>query len=658
MNPAAANSRVDDQTPQAFILARNQREGFLRHFGFRESPFGVTPDPEFLFWSERHSGALQALINSIESNLGFSVLLGQPGTGKTTLLFHLLAQYRESARTAFVFQTQCRPHDLIRHIASELDLPLTRGDEVFLHRKLNEMLLKEARAGRKVLIVIDEAQNLHTPSLEAIRLLSDFETGPSKLLQVVLSGSPQLGETLLNPNLWQLAQRITTICRLEPLSEDEVQQYVTSRLAVVTSRAPKGFFSPESLAEVAFHSGGVPRIVNSICHGSLVLAYAQGRSSVSKELVRQAANELDFSEPGNRELRAATKHSETVVPRSSRTGFAVPRGKDTPTNGDLAGELRRKTPQSLVDTVGGSNNPNIVAQAASPIASKSDTNLHAHPILAKADRGGWIRVPTSFVWKADAWKAAVPDRRTTGLLAGLVVLAFVSWLGWNDLRGAPTAGGRQSPKPSEEVAQTSVQQPNPLNAQPSTNISTSEVSGTRTPQHSVAEQSAATETAPAVHEHANVPVDTRPNLVPPSKIARSEIGREPLAPVASVLRVPKSSEDLSPLVAASRPVLPRLETPEAVGPSKPTSSLQPIKIVRPEYPAKAKLSHIEGEVQLELTIDRNGKVQKVRGLSGNSILLQAAEEAASHWQYPPSADDQRPALAVTKVRFNFNLNSQ
>ena len=95
MNPAAANSRVDDQTPQAFILARSQREGFLRHFGFRESPFGVTPDPEFLFWSERHSGALQALINSIESNLGFSVLIGQPGTGKTTLLFHLLAQYRE-----------------------------------------------------------------------------------------------------------------------------------------------------------------------------------------------------------------------------------------------------------------------------------------------------------------------------------------------------------------------------------------------------------------------------------------------------------------------------------------------------------------------------------------------------------------------------------
>ena len=646
MHPGAANSRVYDPTLQAFILARTQREGFLRHFGFRECPFGVTPDPEFLFWSQRHTAALEALINSIESNLGFSVLLGQPGTGKTTLLFHLLAQYRESARTAFIFQTQCRPHDLIRHIASELDLPLASDDEVFLHRKLNGMLLEEARAGRKVLIVIDEAQNLHAPSLEAIRLLSDFETGPSKLLQVVLSGSPQLGETLLSRNLWQLAQRITTICRLEPLSEDEVQQYVTSRLAVVASRATMGLFSPESLAEIASQSGGIPRIINSMCYGSLVLAYAYGRSSVSKELVRQAANELDFSEPRDRELRAATKRPEMVVPRSSR--FAIPGEKDAPANEDRAGELRRKTLQTFADTVGG-NNPKIAAQPAHEPshANNPDTTLKDNPILAKADRGGWILVPTP------ARKAAVWDGRITGLLAVLVVLAFGSWLGWNELRGTPTAKGGQSPKANEEVTQTLVQQPNPFDVQPSTKTSTPEVSGTQTPQHPVPEQSSATEISPTVHEHADVPVDARPNLVFPSKIARSETATEPLAPVANVLRVPKNSEDLSPLVAASRPALPRLETPEVVG---PPSSPHPIKIVRPDYPTNAKLSHIEGEVQVELTIDRNGKVQKVRGLSGNPILLQAAEEAASQWRYSPSAGDQRPDLAVTRVQFNFNLS--
>src|SRR5215469_9485221 len=168
MTPSATNARIWDQTQSSpFVLAQAQREGFLRHFGFRESPFGVTPNPEFLFWSRMHGAALQALIASIESNLGFSVLVGRPGTGKTTLLFHLLAQYADSARTAFVFQTQCRAHDLIRHIASELELPVEGRNEVCLHQKLNEMLLNEARAGRKVVIVIDEAQNLHPSSLEA-----------------------------------------------------------------------------------------------------------------------------------------------------------------------------------------------------------------------------------------------------------------------------------------------------------------------------------------------------------------------------------------------------------------------------------------------------------------------------------------------------------
>ena len=130
MKTGAANPILERHMPEsAFVLARTQREGFLRHFGFRESPFGVTPDPEVLFWTRMHNAALQAIISSIESNLGFIVLLGKPGMGKTSLLFHLLAQYRESARTAFIFQTQCRPHDLIRHIASELDLEVPRRDE-------------------------------------------------------------------------------------------------------------------------------------------------------------------------------------------------------------------------------------------------------------------------------------------------------------------------------------------------------------------------------------------------------------------------------------------------------------------------------------------------------------------------------------------------
>src|SRR6185312_7470938 len=127
----------------AFQLEEAHQEGFLRHFGLNESPFGVTPDPEFLFSTPMHKAALQGLINSIESKLGFSVLLGDAGTGKTTLLFQLLTHYAECARTAFVFQTQCSPRDLLRYIASELELPGPIRDEVSLHQRLKAMLIKE-----------------------------------------------------------------------------------------------------------------------------------------------------------------------------------------------------------------------------------------------------------------------------------------------------------------------------------------------------------------------------------------------------------------------------------------------------------------------------------------------------------------------------------
>jgi general secretion pathway protein A len=239
-------------------VAREHNGAFLRHFGFRQSPFGVTPNPAFLFSSRMHRAALQSMVQSIESNLGFTVLLGNPGMGKTTLLLQLLTQYRDSARTAFIFQTQCRRYELLRYLASELELPVNQ-DEVSLHQRLKEMLLNEARAGRKVLIFIDEAQNLHHSSLEAVRLLSDFETASTKLLHIILAGSSALGETLLHPGLSQLAQRVSTVCRLEPLSAEEVKSYVTFRLRVAGCEVADTLFSPEALAEVASRSEGIPR---------------------------------------------------------------------------------------------------------------------------------------------------------------------------------------------------------------------------------------------------------------------------------------------------------------------------------------------------------------------------------------------------------------
>ena len=628
----------------AFVLARAEQEGFLRHFGFRESPFGVTPDPEFLFWTRMHNAALQSIISSIESNLGFSVLLGNPGTGKTSLLFHLLAQYRESARTAFIFQTQCKPHDLIRHIASELDLAVPRRDEVSLHQKLNGMLLEEACAGRKVLIVIDEAQNLQASSFEAVRLLSDFETGHSKLLNIVFSGSPQLGATLQTPELSQLAQRISTVARLQPFREDEVKDYVRFRLAVVASSPVEGLFSSESLAEIACRSEGVPRIINAICYRALMLAYTQSQASVSRELVRKAAKDLDLSEPGSRDSRAALQLQkfESAPHSNGGPGSIAGRSEQSP----------RPLAQTFVETV---PLPSFDAKSFAPTSQSPSAVKHhesgwrGQPAPAKADQRGRIGVPAIIRFKTVGWHRS----RSTGVVAALVLLACAWWVGWNQIRAKPGTSEKDSiqrqaqpPTPAIKMDETkngvpesSVQQPNRVaTALPPTNSNTHQSAGDQFPPST----------------------DVGPNLLIPSKIpSQSATPVEPSSPnIAVSMSTP--SDNLARLATAGLAASPRFEAGEVAGSSGPRASfsLQPVKIVKPEYPARARLGHIEGEVQVELTIDRNGSVRRVHALSGNATLAQAAEEAARQWKYAPyTGNDQSAFPAVTRVQFNFKFDS-
>jgi TonB family protein len=640
---------LERQMPEsAFVLARAEQEGFLRHFGFRESPFGVTPDPEFLFWTRMHNAALQSIISSIESNLGFSVLLGNPGTGKTSLLFHLLAQYRESARTAFIFQTQCKPHDLIRHIASELDLAVPRRDEVSLHQKLNGMLVEEARAGRKVLIVIDEAQNLQASSFEAVRLLSDFETGHSKLLNIVFSGSPQLGATLQTPELSQLAQRISTVARLQPFREEEVKDYVRFRLAVVASSPVEGLFSSESLAEIACRSEGVPRIINAICYRALMLAYTQGQASVSRELVRKAAKDLDLSEPGSRDSSAALQFQkfESAPHSNGGPGSIATRGEQSP----------KPPAQTFVETV---PLPSFDAKSFAPTSQSPSAVKHhengwrGQPIPAKADQRGRIGVPAIIPamirFKTVGWHRY----RSTTVIAALVLLACAWWVGWNQLRAKPGTSEKDSiqrqaqpPTPvikmdeiKNGVPESSVQQPNRVaTALPPTNSNTHQSAGDQFPPST----------------------DVGPNLLIPSKIpSQSATPVEPSSPnIAVSMSTPP--DNLARLATSGLAASPRLEASGVAGSSGPRASfsLQPVKIVKPEYPARARLWHIEGEVQVELTIDRNGSVRRVHALSGNATLAQAAEEAARQWKYAAyTGNDQSAFPAVTRVQFNFKFNS-
>jgi TonB family protein len=644
MKTGATNPMLERQMPESgFVLARAEQEGFLRHFGFRESPFGVTPDPDFLFWTRMHNAALQAIISSIESNLGFSVLLGNPGTGKTSLLFHLLSLYRESARTAFVFQTQCKPHDLVRHIASELDLAVPRRDEVSLHQKLNGMLLEEARAGRKVLIVIDEAQNLQASSFEAVRLLSDFETGHSKLLNIVFSGSPQLGATLQTPELSQLAQRISTVARLQPFREDEVKDYVRFRLSVVASSSVQEIFSSESLAEVAYRSEGLPRIINAICYRALMLAYTQGQTSVSRELVRKAVKDLDLSEPGNRDSGTALQFQKFESSSHSNGGTGSIAGRSAQSPRPLAQTFTETVPLPGFDA------KSFTPTSPSPPAVKHDSGWRDRPVAAKADRRGRIGVPELIRFKTAAWHRY----RSTVMIAALVLLACVSWVGWNQLRAKPGTSEKDSVQRQAQQSEPAIKMDETENEVPQSSVQQPNRGATELPPtNSNIHQPAGDQLPPST--------DVGRNLLIPSKIpSHSATPIEPSSPNIAI-SMSTSSGKLAQLATAGRTALPLLEASEGRGSSRPRASfsLQPVKIVKPEYPAKARLWHIEGEVQVELAIDRNGNVSRVRALTGNATLAQAAEEAARQWKYAPyTGHDQIAFPAVTRVQFNFKFNS-
>jgi len=284
---------------------------YLEYYKLNEQPFGVGPDPRFLYLNRRYREALASLWYGIKAGRGFIVLVAQPGMGKTTLLYQLLRQLRAcSARTVFLFQTCCNSLDLIRYLLLDLNI-VPASDLPTMHQQLNNALLREAKTGKQFVLVIDEAQNLSEPVLETVRLLSDFETTQGKLVQIILAGQPRLLNTLIKPEMLQLRQRISVATSLDPLGADEVANYVSHRLGIAGYQGPR-LFGNGALELIAQESRGIPRNINNLCFGALSTGFGLQRKQIDREIVAEVAADQNLSAI---ERRVTAPRSENSPPQ-------------------------------------------------------------------------------------------------------------------------------------------------------------------------------------------------------------------------------------------------------------------------------------------------------------------------------------------------------
>jgi len=267
---------------------------YKKFFGLRENPFNVNPDPRFLFSTRHTEEAFAVLSYGIQARKGFITLTGEVGTGKTTLLNKLLDWLHEqSLATAFMFNSRLNVTQFLDFMMADFGIPCDTRLKSQVLIRLNQWLLERYRAGETAVLIVDEAQNLSEQVLEEIRLLTNLETATEKLLQIVLSGQPELEQKLNQPGLRQLRQRITLRCRTYPLSMEETAGYIQERLRVAGSVGPP-IFSPEAVEAVHRYARGIPRVINLLCEHALISAFVDQKRPVQVGTIDEVAREFDL----------------------------------------------------------------------------------------------------------------------------------------------------------------------------------------------------------------------------------------------------------------------------------------------------------------------------------------------------------------------------
>jgi general secretion pathway protein A len=265
---------------------------YTQFYSLTKKPFDIAPDPDFLFLSESHREALAHLIYAARERKGFTVITGEVGTGKTTLVHSFLNQLDGKIKTAYIFNPKLTSIDFLRYICEDFGLKEEKHSKGQYIAQLHNFLLDHYSRNKQVILIIDEAQNLPPGLLEEVRLLTNLETSKSKLLQVILIGQPELN-TVLNSQLFrQLKQRISLRFHLQPLDEQETKKYIESRLISAGAMDPH-IFTNKALEKIYTYSRGIPRLINNISDNALLIGYSETKKIIGPQIIKEAFNKLE-----------------------------------------------------------------------------------------------------------------------------------------------------------------------------------------------------------------------------------------------------------------------------------------------------------------------------------------------------------------------------
>lgn len=290
---------------------------YNEYYGLVRAPFEMTPDPSFLHLGEAHREGLATLVYAVSSGKGFVMLTGEVGTGKTTLLHALLGQLDSTTNSAFIFNPKLDPMGFFRVLFDELGVgpPCDSKAEYLL--ALNHYLIEKLAANERVLLIVDEAQNLSAEMLEEIRLLSNLETPTSKLIQIMLVGQPELQALVDQPELRQLRQRIALRHHLRPFEESEIAEYIDGRLSKA-GYTGNGIFNKKAIRELYRLTEGTPRMINNLCDGALLLGYARQQTTLGAAEVLEVAHDLGLVPKDEIEDPGSARGQEKTTKRRSR----------------------------------------------------------------------------------------------------------------------------------------------------------------------------------------------------------------------------------------------------------------------------------------------------------------------------------------------------